>query len=526
VDFRLLGPLEIIDAGLSPELGGVKQRSLLAVLLLHANEVVSVDRLTDELWGSSPPRTAAKSIQVYVSRLRKLLGEARFVTKSPGYALRTDPSELDVTRAERLIAAADHADPPTASQLLREALELWRGPPLGDLAFEPFAQTEVARLEELRWTALERRIDADLASGHHDSLLAELQSLVGRHPLRERVHAQLMLALYRCGRQAEALDAYRRARRVLTDELGLEPGDELKHLERAILQHAPALELADTPPAGAAHGRPPAAGRSLIVAPGRLTSLDALLTVATPLAAQRELIVAAVVAPSELHEATATLATRRDGLLARDLAVRTAAFTSPTPARDLARIAAKECAELLLTDLRGPQLDTELLDETPCDVVLLVEAGGPRSAGPVVVPFGAAWHDWAALDFGASIARATGAPLQLLGAASTHGGDGRDASRLLADASLILQRTAGIAAEPVLAVPGHRGVVVSAGNAGLLIMGLSERWRTEGLGPLRRRIVEEPPAPTIFVRRGPRRGALAPPETATRFGWSLTASRA
>jgi hypothetical protein len=383
-----------------------------------------------------------------------------------------------------------------------------------------------ARLEELRWTALERRIDADLASGRHDSLLAELQSLVAQHPLRERLHAQLMLALYRCGRQAEALDAYRRAREILTDELGLEPGDELTRLQRAILQHDPALDVTGTPRTGRARGNPSSAVRPMIVAPGRLASLDALLAVATPLAAERELILATVVAPSALRHASATLAARRDGLLGRGLVARTAAFSSPTPARDLARLAAKESADLLITDLCGAQLDAALLDETPCDVALLVDAGGPPIPRAVVVPFGAAWHDWAALDLGASIALATGASLQLVGAASNDHGDGRDASRLLADASLILQRTAGIAAEPVLTAPGHAGIAVSAHGAGLLIMGLSERWRTEGLGRLRRRIVQEPPAPTLFVRRGPRRGALAPPETATRFGWSLTASPA
>jgi DNA-binding SARP family transcriptional activator len=525
MEFRLLGPLEILEAGLRLELGGVKQRSLIAVLLLHANEVVSVDRLVDELWGSSPPRTATKSIQVYVSRLRKQLGDDRLITTPPGYVLCADPSEIDVARVEELIAAARQSDPPTASRLLREALGLWRGAPLGDLAFEPFAQTEVVRLDELRWVTLERRIDADLAGGRHDLLLAELRSLVGRHPLRERLHGQLMLALYRAGRQAEALDAYRRARQTLVEELGLEPGEELKRLERAMLEQDPALDLSEEARVAAQMpGRPPAPGRSLIVAPSSLPALDAVLALARPLASERELIVIAIAAPAELGDTASGLAARRDALLADHLTVRTAAFASPTPAQDLARMAAKESAELLLTDIEGAELDTALLEHAPCDVALLVRAGGPPRAGPVVVTFGAAWHDWAALDLGAAMAGATGAPLQLLGASADHRRGGRDASRLLADASLILQRSTGIAAEPLLAAPGRHGVIASAGHAGLLIMGLSDRWRTEGLGRLRRGILDDPPAPTVLVRRGPRRSALEPPESATRFGWSLTAS--
>jgi DNA-binding SARP family transcriptional activator len=526
VEFRLLGPLEVLDAGLSLELGGVKQRSLLAVLLLHANEVVSVDRMIDELWGASPPRTAAKSVQVYVSRLRKQLGDDRFITKPPGYALRVDASELDIARFEELLAAAQHADPPTASRLLHEALRLWRGPPLADLAFEPFARTEIARLEELRWAAVERRVDVDLAAGRHAALLPELQLHVGRHPLREPLHARLMVALYRSGRQADALDAYRRARRTLMDELGLEPGDELRRLERAILRQDPALDLAASPATApsTAHSGPPQ--RSAIVVPTNVAALDALLAVATPLTTARELIVAAVVPPTDLGEATAALAARRDALIRRGMTVRSAAFTSSAAARDVARMATKESADLLLTDLTGNALDVQLLELAPCDVAMLVRAGGAPRRGPVIVPFGAAWHDWAALELGADMAKATGASLQLMGAASDHRADGRDASRLLADASLILQRTAGIAAEPVLAAPGRAGLVDSARGAGLVVMGLSDRWRTEGLGRLRHRIAEEPPAPTLFVRRGPRRGALAPPHTATRFGWSLTATPA
>ena len=252
MEFRLLGPLEVAEHDRSLALGGVKQRSLLAVLLLHANEVVSADRLIDELWGDAPPPTAAKSLQVHVSRLRKELGEGRLATRAPGYVLHVDPSELDLARFEQLVGEARTADPGGAAQKLRQALALWRGPALADLAYEPFAQAEIARLEELRLAALEQRIDADLATGRHAELVGELEALVAEHPLRERLRCQLMLALYRSARQAEALDAYREARRELSEELGLEPSEELKQLEQAILQHDPALDLPPETPARAA----------------------------------------------------------------------------------------------------------------------------------------------------------------------------------------------------------------------------------------------------------------------------------
>ena len=244
MDFRLLGPLEVAEHDRSVVLGGVKQRALLAVLLLHANDVVSTEQLVDEVWGESPPATVAKSIQVYVSRLRKQLGEGRLVTRAPGYLLRVDPSELDVACFERLAAEAEDAQPKVAGEKLRRALALWRGPPLADLAYEPFARAEIARLEELRAAALEQRIEADLALGRHSQLVGELEGLVTEHPLRERLRGQLMLCLYRCGRQAEALESYQAARRVLVEELGIEPGRQLRELHQAILRQDPGLDLA------------------------------------------------------------------------------------------------------------------------------------------------------------------------------------------------------------------------------------------------------------------------------------------
>ncbi|MDP9345281.1 MAG: AAA family ATPase, partial [Actinomycetota bacterium] len=245
MEFRLLGPLEVAERDRPLALGGGKQRALLAVLLLHANDVVSTERLIDEVWGASPPATVAKSIQVYVSRLRKQLGDGRLLTRAPGYVLRVEASEMDVARVERLLAEAAGAEPEAAARRLREALALWRGPPLADLAYEPFAQTEIARLDDLRLITLERRIDADLAGGRHAELAGELETLVAEHPLRERLRGQLMIALYRSGRQAEALEAYRAAHHAFVEELGIEPGRRLRELHEAILRQDRALDLAD-----------------------------------------------------------------------------------------------------------------------------------------------------------------------------------------------------------------------------------------------------------------------------------------
>src|SRR5262245_47711563 len=184
MEFRILGPLEVIEEGQALDLGGHKQRALLASLLLHANKVVSTDRLVDALWEEEPPERAQKALQVYVSQLRKLLGKERIETKTPGYRLRAGDDELDLQRFEKLLEAGK----------ARDALALWRGPPLSDFAFSRFAQAEIARLEELRLVCLEERLEADLASGRHAELVAELEALVQEHPLRERLRAQLMLS--------------------------------------------------------------------------------------------------------------------------------------------------------------------------------------------------------------------------------------------------------------------------------------------------------------------------------------------
>jgi DNA-binding SARP family transcriptional activator/class 3 adenylate cyclase/tetratricopeptide (TPR) repeat protein len=269
MDFRILGRLEVLDEGRALSLGGSKQRALLALLVLHANETLSTDRLIDALWAERPPATAAKTVQVHVSRLRKALagGEgsdpaALVATREHGYELRLDPERLDAHRFERLLAegrgelAAGRPGP--AASTLEQALSLWRGPPLADLAYESFAQREIARLEDMRVAAREELVEAKLALGRHAEVIGELERLVADHRYRERPRAQLMLALYRCDRQADALQAYQNARQTLVEELGIEPGERLRELERAILAQDPALAAplgrddGDAAPRGAA----------------------------------------------------------------------------------------------------------------------------------------------------------------------------------------------------------------------------------------------------------------------------------
>lgn len=241
VEFRILGPLEAVGDDGPLALGGQKQRAVLAFLLLHAGEVVATERLVTELWGERPPKTATTSLQNFVSQLRKLLGAGTVETKPPGYVVRVDPERFDLARFERLVASARTKEAPERAALLREALAVWRGPPLADFVFETFAQGEIRRLEELRLGALEERIQADLDLGLGSELVAELEALVEHYPLRERLRGQLMVALYRAGRQADALHCYHEARRALVDELGVEPSPALKEIYTSILRQETAL---------------------------------------------------------------------------------------------------------------------------------------------------------------------------------------------------------------------------------------------------------------------------------------------
>jgi peptide/nickel transport system substrate-binding protein len=264
--FRILGPLEVLDGDRAVALGGLQQRALLAILLLRPNEVISTDRLIDELWGEAPPPTARQTVQVYISQLRRAVTtngatNGAIETRAPGYLLHVAAGQLDLDQFEELSASGRLAlaagDAAGAAAKLREALALWRGPPLADFAYEPFAQREIARLEEQRLACVEDRIEADLQLGRHADLVGELEALVSEHPLRERLRGQLMVALYGSGRQAEALERYSAGRRALADDLGIEPGAALKELQRRILNQDPEL----APPARKAGRAPSVATR-------------------------------------------------------------------------------------------------------------------------------------------------------------------------------------------------------------------------------------------------------------------------
>jgi DNA-binding SARP family transcriptional activator/ABC-type sugar transport system substrate-binding protein len=249
VEFRILGPLEVVEDGNPVALGTLKERLVLGVLLLHANEFVSRERLIDDLWGEAPPPTAHKAVNVYLSKVRKALGGgggSPITTGSGGYRLNVESEKLDAGRMQVLVAEAQErvaeGELESAAELFREALSLWRGPTLAGLQLESRGRDEVAQLDELRLAALMDRLDCDLALGRHEQALGELGVLVREHPLRERLRAQQMLALYRAGRQADALAAYAEARGTLVDDLGIEPSEALQRLQQAILRHDPALE--------------------------------------------------------------------------------------------------------------------------------------------------------------------------------------------------------------------------------------------------------------------------------------------
>ena len=522
--FRILGPLEVADGRRVIALGGPRQRATLAILLLNANRVVSVERLADDLYAGAPPVTAVTQVQRQISDLRKALGdEAGVETRAPGYLLRIGPEQLDLTRFERAAEEAAEAlqrgEARRAAELLREALDLWRGAPLADLAYESFAQGAVARLEEIRLAALELRIDAELELGRHAALVPELETLVREDPLRERLRAQHMLALYRSGRQAEALEAYRAARAALLDGFGLEPGSALRDLERAMLAHDRALEPARRPAAEPE--------RTILLLSSAPDALPALAAVAVPLTRRggRALVAAQLLGDvGGVEPAAAALAGWRSTL---DVAVRTAAFTTTDAASDAARLATVNDAELVLLDAppeldapRVPAWPAEVFERSPADVAV---AAGPaadwRRGDGVRVPFGGGEHEWAALELGAQLAAVTGARLRLVGRKGRPGQP--DASRLLADASLAVQRIVGIDVEPRLTDRGEDALVAAVADATVVVAGISPRWRDDGIGDVRRALLRRSGAPLLLVHRGPRPGVLAPQGTRTRFSWSV-----
>jgi DNA-binding SARP family transcriptional activator len=517
MQFRILGPLEVTDDDAVVALPGAKQRALLAILLLNANEIVSSDRLIDELWAGKAPESGRTALQVRVSQLRKALGRAgeAIETRAPGYVLRLAPGELDLHRFEHLVAQADAAadQPALAATKLREALTLWRGPALSDLAYESFAQPAIRRLSELRQAALQKRIDADLALGRHGTLVGELQGLIHAYPLQERLRAQLMLSLYRSGRQADALATYRQTRRTFLDELGIEPSPSLRELEQAILRQDPSLDSV------------PASGpdRSLLLLALSEPALESLLVLGAALAREpgRELVMVRIAEDgSQLATQAAAINESCRQLLATGIASRGAAFTSRDPSRDVTRIAAELDCDLLLLEAPEDLLDSALLNSVmagaACDVAAL--AGPAPVPGPVLVPFVGAEHDWTAIELGAWLAGAWDVPLRVAGPSR----EGSDASRLLATASLAIQQVHRVAAEPLLLAPGPDHLLEASEQAAVVILGLPDRWQSRGLGRTRAALAGMRRTPVLLVRRGLRPGGLAPSQSRTRFTWSLS----
>jgi DNA-binding SARP family transcriptional activator len=532
-ELRILGPLEVVRDGAPVALGGPRQRALLALLALRAGTVVPRYRLIDELWGERPPDSAVNVLQTYVSHLRKAVPAGRLVTRPPGYLLAIEPDELDLHRFERLAADGRHAlaagDPAAAATALREALALWRGPALADVVEADVARVEAARLDELRLAALDERLRADLALGRHAEVVPELDALVAEHPLREGFRAHLMLALYRSGRQSDALAVYRDAHRTLGRELGIDPGHALRELEAAILRQDPSL---DAPAAAVSAG---ARARSVVAVAIDADGLDAALLLAEPLARRpaHDVVVARlVVEAASLAEASRAANARRAALAERGIAARAVAFTSAAPAADVIRLArTPDVSVVLVAGAGGVAADGRLdgwlhkvLADAPCDVAIVANApASPAGAdAPVVVPFGGAEHEWAAAELAAWIAGAEGRRLELLGAPADSGSGRRDATRLLASVALLVQQVAAVETTPALVPTGAGGAVAAVAGARAVVVGLPDDWPRRGIGATRADLVHRAEAPVLLVRGGPRPGGLAPAESLTRFTWTLS----
>ena len=482
IEVRLLGPFEVAVDGGRVELSAGKPRALLARLALEPGRVVPAAALVDALW-YEPPASATKLVQVYVSQVRKALGADAIETVAPGYRIPAGRSVTDVSSFEELVQQAD-------GEQLAEALSLWRGRPLAEFDDEPFAGAAARRLEELWLTAREQRAVALVEGGAEARAIPELEAIVREQPLRERPLRELMLALYRVGRQGDALTVYREARRRTVDELGLEPSPALQQLERAILRH----EL----------DRPSSPGGCVVCVGAALVELVG------PLASGGGDLVLVEIAPAdELRERTAVLSDT-----ARLHGGRSAAFTSMRPAEDLARLAGDQAAELLVVgQTLSPDAHAALVAAAPCTLVLVPRPRPFVADAPVLVPFAGDADEWPALELAAWIAHAHDLPLRLLGTEAA--GERRDASRLLASASLALQRFSRASAEPTLVARGADGILGERGS--VVVTSLPE----VELDATRRALVERAEVPVLLVRGGLRSGSLAPERTLTRFGWTL-----
>ena len=450
INFRILGPFSVLRDETPLPIQGGKERAALAILLLNAGQVVSADHMIDALWESEAPATARNSLHVRIAALRKTLGSDRIETRAPGYVVHVEAGELDLEGFEHLILRGRGED-------LRQALALWSGAPLADFARERWATAAIARLDEMRLLALERLADIDLELGRHAELVGRLEAELVDHPFRERLRAQLMLALYRSGRQADALASYRAGRAAMVEELGIEPYPAMQELEQAILRQDPALDL----------GQPGEVERSILVAAFDGTRLEGLAEVADMLArrSKRTLILTQpIAADADLGDATASLHALSERLVAGGTATRVAAFRSGSPGRDVAGFAAEQDVDLVLVDGSAALLDdpavADLLDASPCDVAV-VSAGEPKE-GTVLVPFIGADHDWSAVELGAWLASARDGKLTLVGPTD----DERDSSRLLASASIAVQRALGVTVVPVVIPPGVDDLVEVANEAG------------------------------------------------------------
>jgi DNA-binding SARP family transcriptional activator/tetratricopeptide (TPR) repeat protein len=373
VEFFVLGPLEVRSTRKSHPLGGPRQRAVLADLLLHAGSVIAMDTLIDDLWGAAPPPTAEAVVQNAVSRLRKTLGREVIETRPPGYVLAVDPGAVDARRFERLVHDVRPLPPAERSAALRDALALWRGPAFADLAFESFLQDEIARLDELRLTALEDRLEAEIQLGRHDAVVGEASALAARHPARERLCRLLMLALHRAGRQQEALDAYEALRRSLDELFGLEPASETRALQVMILTQDPAIGV----------------GREPLRSVGAVRRPVALLLVELLLDEELELE-AAGAAHDDACRALAEVVARHGGALSPESGVElVAAFGAEAAHEDDVLRAARSAVELheMLT---GRDVDARFAVGTGR---LLVEDGRPVLVGPVVGETRRALHD-------------------------------------------------------------------------------------------------------------------------------------